>query len=84
MPTQTTNLFILEDLEDVQRTSELAESDLHALHAVADWIKTFVVEPHEDLGRAGTVCPFVPGSFESKTLWLATEQIGYRDVPDVV
>jgi hypothetical protein len=38
MPTQTTDLFLLEDLEDVGRTSELAESDLDALHAVADWI----------------------------------------------
>jgi hypothetical protein len=53
MPTQTTDLFLLEALEDVGRTSELAESDLDALHAVADWIKTFVVRPHEDLGRAG-------------------------------
>jgi hypothetical protein len=84
MPTQTTNLFILEDLEDVQRTSELAESDLDALHAVADWIKTYVVKPHEDLGRAGTVCPFVPGSLERKTLWLAPEQIADRDGPEVV
>ena len=84
MPAQTTNLFLLEDLEDVGRTSELAESDLAALHAVADWIKTFVVQPHKDLGRAGTVCPFVPGSLERKTLWLAPEQIADRDVPDVV
>jgi hypothetical protein len=84
MPTQTTNLFLLEDLQDVQRGSELAESDLDALHAVADWIKTFVVNPHEDLGRAGTVCPFVPGSLERKTLWLAPEQIADRDVPEVV
>jgi hypothetical protein len=84
MPAQTTNLFLLEDLEDVGRTSELAESDLDALHAVADWIKTFVVKPHKDLGRAGTVCPFVPGSLERKTLWLAPEQIADRDVPEVV
>jgi hypothetical protein len=56
MPTQTTNLFPLEDLEDVGRTSDLAEGDLHALQAVADWIKVFVVRPHEDLGRAGPVC----------------------------
>ena len=61
MPAQTTNLYLLEDLEDVGRTSELAESDLETLHAVADWIKTLVVKPHKDLGRAGTVCPFVPG-----------------------
>jgi pimeloyl-ACP methyl ester carboxylesterase len=59
-------------------------SDLKALRAVADWIKTFVVKPHKDLGRAGTVCPFVPGSLERKTLWLAPEQIADRDVPEVV
>jgi hypothetical protein len=81
MPTQT--LFLLDDLEDIGRTSELAESDLKALRAVADWIKTFVVKPHKDLGRAGTVCPFVPVSLERKTLWLAPEQVADRDVPEV-
>jgi len=76
--------LLLENLEHVGRKGELAESDLDALHAVADWIKTFVVQPHKDLGRAGTVCPFVPGALERKTLWLAPEQIADRDVPDVV
>jgi hypothetical protein len=52
MPAQTANLFLLEDLEDVSRTRELAKSDLDALRVVADWIKTFVARPHEDLGRA--------------------------------
>jgi hypothetical protein len=84
MPAQTTDLFLLEDLEDVTKTKELAGSDLDALRAVADWIKTFVVNPHEDLGRAGTVCPFVPGSLERKTLWLAPEQIAGREMPEVV
>ena len=83
MPTQT-NLFLLEDLEDVGKTSELAESDLDTLHAVADWIKTFVVRPHKDLGRAGPVCPFVPEALERKTLWLAPEQIADLEVPAVV
>ena len=74
MPAQTTNLFLLQDLQDVSRTGQLAESDLGALQAVADWIKTFVARPHKDLGRAGTVCPFVPGSLERKVLWLAPER----------
>jgi hypothetical protein len=82
MPTQT--LFLLDDLEDIGRTSELAVSDLKALRAVAVWIKTFVVKPHEDLGRAGTVCPFVPVSLERKALWLAPEQVADGDVPEVV
>jgi hypothetical protein len=84
MSTQTTDLFLLEDLEDVEKTSELAESDLDALQAVADWIKTYVVKPHRDLGRAGPVCPFVPGALERKTLWLAPEQIADQGVPAVV
>jgi hypothetical protein len=83
-PAETTSLFLLEDLEDVGRTSELAEGDLAALQATADWIKSFVVKPHKDLGRAGTVCPFVPGSLERKTLWLAAEQIAERNLPEVV
>ena len=78
------NLFRLEDLEDSSRTRQLADSDLNALHAVADWIKTYVVKPHKDLGRAGPVCPFVPGALERKALWLAPEQIAGRDVPAVV
>lgn len=80
----TTNLFLLQDLEDVSRTGRLAESDLRALHTVADWIKSYVVRPNKDIGRAGTVCPFVPGSLERKVLWLAPEQIADRDVPEVV
>ena len=84
MAAQTTNLFLLEDLKDASRTSELADSELSALRAVADWIKTFVVRPNENLGRPGPVCPFVPGAQEGKTLWLAREQIADRRVPDVV
>ncbi len=83
-PAPTTNLFLIEDLEDVSRTSKLAKSDFTALHAVADWINSFVVKPNTDIGRAGPVCPFVPGALERKTLWLAPEQIANRNVPDVV
>jgi hypothetical protein len=84
MPATTTNLFLLQDLEHVSRTGQLAESELKALHTVADWIKTFVARPNKDVGRAGPVCPFVPGAWERKTLWLAPEQIANRSVVDVV
>ena len=54
---QTTDLFLLEDLEDVSRTRTLAQSDLDALHAVADWTKTFVARPNKDLGRSWARLP---------------------------
>ncbi len=84
MPTQTTNLILFQDLEDSSRTRELTVSDLNALNTVADWIKTYIVMPNKDLGRAGPVCPFVPGSLERRTLWFAPEQIADRGVPEVV
>ena len=67
MPAQIANLFLLEDLEYVSGTRELAESDRNALRAVADWTKTFVARPHRDLGRDGPVCPFVPVALEHAT-----------------
>ena len=39
---------------------------------------------HAGLGRAGPVCPFVPGALERKTFWPAPEQIANQSVPDVV
>jgi hypothetical protein len=84
MPATNTNLFLLQDLEDVSRTGQLAANDQKALHTVADWITTFVAQPNKDLGRAGTVCPFVPGALDQKALWLAPEQIANRSVLDVV
>ncbi len=84
MPAQTTNLFLLEDLEDSGRTSELAGGDLDALCAIADWVKAYVIKPHEDLGRIGPVCPYVPTSLERKIFWLAPEQLADGDVPEVV
>lgn len=84
MPTQTTNLFLLEELDDVNTTSELARGDLEALRAVGDWLNSFIVRPHKDLGRVGPVCPFVPVSLERQTLWLAPEHVADRDVREVV
>jgi hypothetical protein len=84
MPAQTTNLFLLEDLENTSRTKKLAERDVNALQAVANWTKTFVARPHKGLGRAGPVCPFVPPALERKILWLAPERIADRSVPEIV
>jgi len=81
---QAASLFLPDDLDDARRASELEQSDLDALRTVADWIKSFIAQPHKDLGRAGTVCPFVPDALERNTLWLAPEHIANRMASDVV
>jgi hypothetical protein len=84
MPAQTSSLIPVQDLDDPNKTRGLAESDLNALRAVADWIKSFVAMPNKDLGRGGPVCPFVGRAMERNTLWLAPERIADRGVADVV
>jgi hypothetical protein len=78
------NLFLVEDLQDAGRTSKLPERDLTALRAVADWTKSFVVNPHRDLGRPGPVCPFTVLAIEDRTLWLAAEPSAGRSTPEVI
>jgi hypothetical protein len=83
MQTRTADLFLVDELDQPGRTSALTESELSGLRAVSDWIRSHVIQPHQDLGRSGPVCPYVPGALERKKLWLASEQVGDRDVPEV-
>ena len=84
MEPQTTHLLGADDLADIGNASGLAVPDRAALRAVSDWVTNFVARPHNDLGRDGSVCPFVPGSLERRTLFFVAEQIADLDVPDVV
>jgi hypothetical protein len=84
-PTQTAELFLLEDIEDAGKTSGLDEGELDGLRAIADWITTYVTQPHEELvGHGGPVCPFLPGSVERKTLWLAPERVAETNVVELM
>ena len=80
---RTPDLFLVEDLEDPGRTKNVAETDLKALRAVADWTRTFVAKPNKDLGRSGPVCPFTVLALEHKTLWLAAERSAGRSRAEV-
>lgn len=41
------------------------------LRLVLDWIRRFLAHPHPQLGRQGSVCPFVPIALEFDTIWMA-------------
>jgi hypothetical protein len=42
-----------------------------ALVTVLAWVREFLAKPHHDLGRKGSVCPFIPGALDHGTIWLA-------------
>lgn len=41
------------------------------LRIVVDWIASYIIKPHPELGRPGVVCPFVPSAIERNALWFA-------------
>ena len=58
----------------------LSPDDVRKLEPVPDglakalgWTEDFIAHPHEQLGRAGAVCPFVPGALERQTLYFREE-----------
>ena len=75
MPALKENLHLIRELSLLERTGRLPQEDLQALKAVADWTREHVSQPHVHLGRAGTVCPYVPAAIDNDSLWLAVEHI---------
>lgn len=41
------------------------------LKCIIEWIREFLARPHPQVGRSGSVCPFVPTALKLDTLWLA-------------
>jgi hypothetical protein len=50
-PAATTNLFRLEELEDVDVRGALAQNDVDALRTVGSWIEAFIGKPNNELLR---------------------------------
>src|SRR5262245_16216168 len=53
------------------------------MSALAHWIGTYPVNGHADLGRTGSVCPFVKQSARLDVLQLAISTAGPDDEDDV-
>mgnify|MGYP007099121979 CR=1 FL=1 len=62
-------LIPIEDLSCLE-SSETNER-LEMLETAKVWVKDYLCGPHEMLGRAGVVCPFVPKSIKAKMVWLS-------------
>lgn len=49
---------------------------------VSRWARTYLVEPHADLGRSGAVCPYVQKSLDRDLFFVAT--FAWQGVPEEV
>ena len=54
-------------ISEVERTCDPASP----LRCIADWVRGFLAHPHPEVGRHGSVCPFVPIALGMDTIWMA-------------
>jgi hypothetical protein len=41
------------------------------LAGMLKWVREFIGAPHPNLGRSGSICPFVPGALNMDTIWIS-------------
>jgi hypothetical protein len=58
-------------LYTLREIDALADDANHgALVETGAWVRNYLAMPHHELGRPGTVCPFVPEALDLNTIWL--------------
>ena len=64
-------------------TNQLDAERLHAdgsqcpMASTVAWLKGVIAKPHPQLGRSGSVCPFVPRAMQLSVLFLSFFQVGH-------
>lgn len=66
MPCPFTTMKTLLSFKQIERAS--SGKDFTHLKSLVTWITDFVALPHQDVGRQGPVCPFMPRALKAGTL----------------
>lgn len=63
------------------RVSEIEHvaSNIEAFCQAKDWVRTYLAQPHEMLGRSGTVCPFAQSALLRDSIDLAVVRFSAND-----
>lgn len=77
------------DTPKLYRASDIAtqKSTSSSLGVTLDWVENFLGKPHDELGRKGPVCPFVPTSLALNHIWFAEikdEAVGFQSICNII
>jgi hypothetical protein len=86
------NYYILLNFMQLYTTSEIEQldqqhEDLPCLIEIIQWMKNFLGRPHPNLGRPGSVCPFIPQSLKSNSICLAvirTKDLYPKQIEEII
>ena len=72
------NRYLIE-VEDLSGDAEVVVRYRQALKANLEWAESFLMQPHQDLGREGAVCPFVGPAIEKNLFWMTVYEGEAKD-----
>ena len=65
----TETCLTVDEFESIQRSAAVFET-------LSQWIRQYLAEPHGELGRGGSVCPYAPTALRRDALRLAVVTLG--------
>src|SRR5436309_2053658 len=68
---QTTMATVLKDKIWPAREVQTSTNVPGPIKIIMDWVCSYVMKPHPNLGRPGVVCPYVPPAMKLNSVWLA-------------
>ena len=80
---QTCYLVELSDLKQ-GNLDRFKSTETNALRQVVDWSRSYLCNPHPDLGRKGPVCPYVQFSMEKNLFFMTIYQGSYLERTAIV
>ncbi|HEX8244311.1 MAG TPA: hypothetical protein VF541_12460 [Longimicrobium sp.] len=75
----------LAELSDLERDPmpDRVRENLETLRATVEWAKSYLAQPHPELGRSGPVCPFVRPAMARGTMFLTVWPGAQLDADEV-
>jgi len=72
------NELTLWSIDDIERAElhGLSATDQQTVTTILQWSKSFLLNPHPDLGRDGPVCPFTKPSMTKQLFFIASPEHG--------
>jgi len=78
-----TVLLSMQQLSDPATASAIDPELLSAYLSVAQWVRSYLMRPHSDLGRSGDVCPFTTQAFRLDTIRIGVSQARGSDIASI-
>src|SRR5262252_6869720 len=78
-PEASVVLLSMKQLADAAATPAMGADALRSCRSIAEWVTSYLMRSHPELGRAGEVCPFTSRAHQLGTIRIGVSFASSRD-----